>query len=204
MRSSAALGNSVRTLVGGVVGVFDHLKLLAVGVKFVDQVGGDLDLPAIDIVFLPLFAATAGHAGPPMIPPSSSILVGSFTLLDFGFFAGGIPFVVNVLFGDDGRIAVEFGIGKQAGGLGEVEDVEEILAVVVPEPGATADDLLELDHRIDDAGQDDVLAGRGIDAGGQQLRRGEDDRRLGFGSTSWKLLRCPRPTSPSSDVTRQT
>ena len=35
-------------------------------------------------------------------------------------------------------------------------------------------------HGADHAGQHDVLAGRRVDAGGEQLRRGEDDRRLGL------------------------
>ena len=79
------------------------------------------------------------------------------------------------------RLAVELGIGKQPGGrAGVVEDVEEQLAVIVADPGAPADDLLELGHGADDPQQHDVLAGRHINAGGEHLRSGQDDGRCAF------------------------
>ena len=104
------------------------------------------------------------------------LLLGRSSLSSRGF-----AVVVDLLFGDQRRIAVEIRVGKQpCGRAGVVEDVEEQLAVVVADAGAAADDLLELGHRADDARQHDVLAGRRIDAGREQLRRGEDDRRVGL------------------------
>ena len=89
-------------------------------------------------------------------------------------------FVGDLLLRDPRRIAVEVRIGEQPRGrAGVVEDVEPELAVVVADPGAAADDLLELAHRADDARQHDVLAGRRVDAGRQQLRGGQDRRRFG-------------------------
>ena len=60
---------------------------------------------------------------------------------------------------------------------GVVEDVEEQLAVIVADPRAPADDLLELGHGVDDPQQHHVLAGRHVNAGGEHLRGGEDDGR---------------------------
>ena len=99
----------------------------------------------------------------------------------------------------DRRVAVEVRVGEQPrGGAGVVEDVEEELAVVVAHAGAAADDLLELGHGVDHADQHDVLAGRHVHAGGQQLRGGEDDGRRasrGPGSGSGGRGRCrPRRT----------
>ena len=48
------------------------------------------------------------------------------------------------------------------------------LAVVVADTGAPPDDLLELRHAANHASQYDVFAGGRINAGGQQLRGGED------------------------------
>ena len=90
------------------------------------------------------------------------------------------------VFVDDGfrladRIAVEGGIGEHARrGAGIVDDVEGELAVVGAQAGAATDDLLELGHRADSTGQHHILAGRRIDAGGQKLRCGEDDRSAGL------------------------
>ncbi len=47
---------------------------------------------------------------------------------------------------------------------------------VLVDPGAAADDLLELGHRADFAVEDDQAAGLGIDPGGEQARGGDDDR----------------------------
>ena len=103
----------------------------------------------------------------------------------------------------DGRIAVEVGIGEQAGGrAGVVEDVEVELAVVVPDARAAADDLLELGHRVDDPRQHDVLQ---VGASTPVVSNCDVVRITGVRrSRSWNRLRCPRPMSPSSDVTRQT
>ena len=88
---------------------------------------------------------------------------------------------VNLLLGGEGGVAVEGRVGEVAGGgAGVVEDVEAELAVVVADAGAAADDLLELDHGVDQAHQHDVAAGGGVEAGGQELGRGEDDGRAGL------------------------
>ena len=58
--------------------------------------------------------------------------------------------------------------------LHEVVDREVILPVV--KPRAAPDDLLELDHRVDRAHQDDVADVAGVHAGGELLRCGQDRR----------------------------
>ena len=58
--------------------------------------------------------------------------------------------------------------------LHEVVDREVVLAVV--KPGAAADDLLELDHGVDRAHQDDVANVAGIHAGRELLRGGQNRR----------------------------
>ena len=79
------------------------------------------------------------------------------------------------------REPVKAGVGKLAGGRsGVVQDVEIELAVVLPNPGAPPDDLLELAHGVNDAHDDDVFAGRRVYPGGEQLGGGENDRRGGF------------------------
>ena len=91
-----------------------------------------------------------------------------------------MPLPVHLLFGDPHRIAVEGRIGKEPrGGAGVVENVEPELAVVIPDARPAPDDLLELAHRADDAGQHDVLASRRIDAGREHLRCREDRGHLG-------------------------
>ena len=55
-----------------------------------------------------------------------------------------------------------------------VVDREVVLAVV--EPGAASDDLLELDHRVDRAHQNDVADVPRIDAGRELLRGGQNGR----------------------------
>ena len=59
-------------------------------------------------------------------------------------------------------------------GLHEVVDREVVLAVV--KPGAAADDLLELDHRIDRPHQHDIANVARVHAGGEFLRGGQDRR----------------------------
>ena len=72
------------------------------------------------------------------------------------------------------RLAVPFRIVEVVVRLHEIVDREVILAVV--EPGAAADDLLELDHRVDRPHQHDVADVAGIDAGRELLRGGQDRR----------------------------
>ena len=106
-------------------------------------------------------------------PPAASALSRSID--------GGFAVFVDFLFRDPDRIAVEVRIGEQPRGrAGVVDDVEPELAVVVADARAAPDDLLEFAHRADDAREHDVLAGRRINAGRQQLRRREDHRRLRF------------------------
>ena len=123
--------------------------------------------------------------------PSSAALVddraaGRFGLVRFlGFHRDrglhGLAFAVHLFLCLDGRVAIEVGVGEQAsGGTGVVEDVEEQLAVVVPHAGAAPDDLFELDHGVDHAHQDDVLAGGRVHSGGEHLRSGQDDGSLAF------------------------
>ena len=199
-RSSAEVGAERTHAFGGVVGVLDDAKLLAVRVKLIDQMGHDFDLAPVEIEFARLPGRWLDDVG------FAFLLQVSLLFLPFGndlgcrgSFAG----VVHFLFRDPGRIAVEVGVGEHAGGrAGVVEDVEPELAVVVAHARAAPDDLLELAHRADDARQNDVLAGRRIDAGREQLRV---VRMTGvLVSTSWNSTRWPRPMSPSSAVTRHT
>ena len=97
--------------------------------------------------------------------------------LGFDFFACRIHF----LDGRQGRLSIEVGIGKEASGAaGVVEDVEIELAVIILDAGAASDDLFEFGHGIDDAGDDDVLAGLNVDACGQKLRGGDNRRSRAF------------------------
>jgi hypothetical protein len=83
---------------------------------------------------------------------------------------------IRLGFVDHHRFAIEIRVGEQAGGALEVHDGEVELLVVLAQAGATADDLFELGHRVDVLVQHDELAGLGINAGGQQLGGGDDDR----------------------------
>ncbi len=115
-----------------------------------------------------------------------------------------LPIFADLFLGDPHRVAVEVRVGEEPRGrAGVVEDVEPELAVIVAHARAAPDDLLELAHGADDARQHDILAGRRINAGREQLRGREDDRRLAFPHPE-SGSRWPRPMSPSSAVTRQT
>ena len=76
---------------------------------------------------------------------------------------------------DDLGLAVERRVGEELGGLLEVEDREPELAGLLVDARAAADDLLELDHRLDALVEDDDLAGLRVHAGGEQLRGRRDD-----------------------------
>src|ERR1035437_5562898 len=69
-------------------------------------------------------------------------------------------------------LAVPLGVAEMVVRFYEVVDGEVVLAVV--EARAATDDLLELDHRIDGAHQDDVADVAGVHAGGELLRGRED------------------------------
>ena len=132
-----------------------------------NQMCHDLDLAAVEVEFLSRFAG-----GGSMMPgPAVDSAVLPFGL-DFGLSDGGnFTFLVHLLFGDTHRIAVEVRVGKQSRcGAGIVQDVEPEFAVVIPKARAAPDDLLELAHGSDDARQHDILAGRRIDAGREELR----------------------------------
>ncbi len=73
-------------------------------------------------------------------------------------------------------IAVEIGVGEQLGGLLEIHDGKVELLVILVDPGAAPDDLLEFREGFDAFIQHDQLAGLGIHAGGEQFRGGDDDR----------------------------
>ena len=72
------------------------------------------------------------------------------------------------------RLTIPVRIGEQVVGVHEVVDREVVLAVEQARPAA--DDLLELDHRIDRAHQHDVAHVAGINPGRQLLRRRQDRR----------------------------
>ena len=74
-------------------------------------------------------------------------------------------------FGCDG-FAVPFGVVEVFMGSHEIVDREVIFAFV--EAGATADDLLELDHGINGTHQDDIADIASVNAGGEFLRGGEN------------------------------
>src|SRR5947209_3617229 len=70
------------------------------------------------------------------------------------------------------RLTIPLGIGEVVVGFHEIVDREVILPV--EEARAAPDYLLELDHGVDRAHQDDVADVPGIDARRELLRRGED------------------------------
>ena len=72
------------------------------------------------------------------------------------------------------RLAVPFRIAEMVVRLHEVVDGEVVLAIV--KPCAAPDDLLELDHGVDRAHQDDVANVAGIHAGREFLRGGQNRR----------------------------
>ena len=71
-------------------------------------------------------------------------------------------------------LAVPLRITEMMVRLHEVVDREVVLAIV--KPGAAPDDLLELDHRVDRAHQDNVTNVAGVHTGGELLRGGQDGR----------------------------
>jgi len=90
----------------------------------------------------------------------------------------GFAGIIDGHFLDARGIAIEIRIGKvPRGGASEVDDVEVFLAVVDLQTRAAPDDLFELGAGADHARQHHVLDHLGVDAGGQQLRGGQDHRR---------------------------
>src|SRR5216683_6520515 len=72
------------------------------------------------------------------------------------------------------RLAVPFGIVEVKVSLHEVIDSEVVLPIV--EPCAAADNLLELNHRVDGPHQHDIADVPGIYAGREFLRGGQNRR----------------------------
>ena len=111
-------------------------------------------------------------------------------------------FVIDVDHGRGDRLAVEIGVGEQPGGRGEVEDVEEELAVVVPDrvprPIICLNSTIELTTRAKTMFLQ-VGASTPVVSSWDVVRMTGDAV-----STSWKLLRCRCRCRPSSAVTRQT
>ncbi len=157
-----------------------HAQLLAVGVEFVDQVGGDLDAArhrsrTCGRVAVSLIVEPGRHGRPrvrsgraePRRRPSSGWMALPSSSMACSMMAT--------------RIAVEIGIGEVTSGrAGVIEDGEGQFAVVLAHTRAAPDDLLELGHGVDHAHEHDILARGCIDARGEQLRSGEDDRGAGF------------------------
>ena len=71
-------------------------------------------------------------------------------------------------------LAVPFRIVEMVVRLHEVVDREIVLAVIEARPAA--DDLLELDHRVDRPHQDDIADVAGVHSGRELLRRSQDRR----------------------------
>src|SRR5258708_7198602 len=72
------------------------------------------------------------------------------------------------------RLAIPLRIAEVVMCFDEVVDREVVLAIV--QPRSTADDLLELDHRMNRAHQNDVADVTRVNTGGKLLGRGQDRR----------------------------
>ena len=70
------------------------------------------------------------------------------------------------------RFAVPFGVGKMMMGVDEIIDGEVFLAI--EETCAASDDLLEFDHRVDRAHENDVADVARVHTGGEFLGSGQD------------------------------
>ena len=148
--------------------------MVAIGIKFVDQMGRDLDLATVKVE-LPTFNRI-------IVDDRWFGLVRAifwFLFRGYRLFPSGFAFVVNGFLDFDDRVAIEVWIRKEAGCRpGVVEDIEEELAVFITNPGAPADDLLELRHGVDNTDENNILHGRSVHTGRQHLRTGKDDRSL--------------------------
>ena len=165
--------------VGRVVGKQAAGELPALRVELVDQVLHDLDLAVVDVI-LPgqtLVVIVDLARGQSLVRARErKIEVGLRlpSLRHLDHLPLSVDDVVLLVQGD----AVEVGVCELLGGGARVvDDVERELAVVGSQSRAASDDLLELGHRADDPGQHDVLARWSVDAGGQQVRGGQDDGR---------------------------
>ena len=164
-------------LFAGIVGVLHDPQLLAVRVQLVDQVGDDLHHTAVEVELARRCRwRWVGHVVPLQFADVPALATVAHRLLQHrGGSDHALP-IDHVLYHRRG-VAVECGVGEEcAGGAGIVDDVEVQLPVVVAQPGAAADDLLELHHRADHPRKHHVLAGGRAHAGGEQLRGGQDHR----------------------------
>ena len=159
---------------GRIVGVPDDAKLLAVRVELMDEMRDDLDLAAVEVEFARLAVGRLDDH-PALASTGSAASFGNRSRWSRSSRPASLICSSVMRTGSPSKV----GIGKHARGrAGVIDDVEPELAVVVAQARAAADDLLELAHGPDDAGQHDVLAGRRINTGRQQLRGREDDGRL--------------------------
>ena len=165
---------------GSVIRELDDTELLAIGVEFMDEFGDNFHLAAVVIEFSTLRRwRVADNRAAGRFVNFTTFIFRHFGREDFGAFDFAV--FVNFLLCGEGGIAVEGRISKVARGrAGVVEDVEPKFAVIVPNPRAAPDDLLEFDHRIDQPQEHDIPAGRRIEACGEQLRGGEDNWRARF------------------------
>ncbi len=164
---------------GGEVGQLFHPDLFAVGIELVDEFGGDFHAPAVEVELAALRVGRIDQDVATLADGRLGGLFAGFRREDFFLLRPAV--LVDFLLRGEGGIAVEGRVGEIAGGgAGVIEDVEEILLVIGADAGAAADDLLELDHGIDEADERHVAAGGGVEAGSEQLRGRQDDRLAGF------------------------
>ena len=93
-------------LVGCVVGELYDAELVAVRIEFVHEVGSNLHLASIEVELASRFIRPIGRQW------FGAFVFGFFFRCDYCFFVDGFAFLVNGLFGFDGWIAIEIGIGK--------------------------------------------------------------------------------------------
>src|SRR4029450_6705061 len=130
----------------------------------------DLDLAFVEVEFAPL---RSGRFNDLRSLPLKAL--GRLDNFDHDLRLGALD---QLLFSYQRRVAVEVWIREHAGRrTGVVKDVEPQLAVVIPDAGATTNDLFEIGHRADDTGKHDVLARGGVHTRRKELGRREDYRR---------------------------
>lgn len=134
-------------------------------VEVLDALGSDADFDVVHVVFRGDGAGRVADDIRRLFADDTArgILVGR----DDGIL---VPRLVNLH-----RITVEIWVRKEGGRPPEVHDGEEEFVVVLPDPCAAPDDLLELRHRGDSLVEHDEPAGLGIDSGGHELGCAGDD-----------------------------
>jgi hypothetical protein len=142
----------------GVLGVAYDLQLLAVGVEIVHEMADDLDFAAVDIELARLVRRVGQDDAIAVFAIVRFHAVFHFGLRNVrGRFDDGVDRFAALIDGDfldTCRLAIEIRIGEVAGGsAGKIDDDEVFLAVIDLQARSTADDLLELRVRADDARQ---------------------------------------------------